>query len=93
LPTTRYASTYRTLRGSEKALDLKLKAIENLGSMDTLCTDKTGTLTQDQMTVRQIYANGKLMDVSGVGYEPKGEFHIEGLKAEGLDVPAPAPVI
>jgi Ca2+-transporting ATPase len=56
------------------ALIRKLPACETLGSTTYICSDKTGTLTQDQMTVRQIYIDGEVIDVSGSGYEPKGEF-------------------
>jgi len=56
------------------ALVRRLSAVETLGSTTVICSDKTGTLTQDQMTVRQIYFNGKFIDVTGSGYEPKGEF-------------------
>ena len=52
----------------------KLASVETLGSVDVLCVDKTGTLTKGEMTVRKIFVNGKVIDVSGVGYEPKGEF-------------------
>jgi Ca2+-transporting ATPase len=60
------------------ALIRKLHAAETLGCTTVICSDKTGTLTQDQMTVRRIYVDGKTIDVTGVGYEPKGEFHLNG---------------
>ena len=52
----------------------KLSIIETLGTVSIICTDKSGTLTQNQMTVREIWVAGQRLSVSGVGYEPKGEF-------------------
>jgi Ca2+-transporting ATPase len=60
------------------ALIRRLSAVETLGCTTVICSDKTGTLTQDQMTVRQIYVGGRLISVTGVGYEPKGEFQLNG---------------
>jgi magnesium-transporting ATPase (P-type) len=52
----------------------KLAIIETLGDLSVICTDKSGTLTENQMTIREIWVGGERIRVSGVGYEPKGEF-------------------
>jgi Ca2+-transporting ATPase len=64
------------------ALVRRLPAIETLGSVSVICTDKTGTLTRDEMTVRKILVAGQLLEVSGSGYEPEGQFSHEGTAVE-----------
>jgi Ca2+-transporting ATPase len=56
------------------ALVRKMPAVETLGCTTVICSDKTGTLTKGEMTVRKIFTAGRLIEVTGVGYEPKGEF-------------------
>ncbi|AFM01642.1 MULTISPECIES: calcium-transporting P-type ATPase, PMR1-type [Desulfitobacterium] len=58
-----------------KAIIRKLPAVETLGCATVICSDKTGTLTQNEMTVRQIYTDRKMISVTGQGYDPKGDFH------------------
>ena len=56
------------------ALIRKLPSVETLGCATVICSDKTGTLTKNEMTVQAVFTGGHLFKVTGVGYEPKGEF-------------------
>jgi len=60
------------------ALVRRLSSAEGLGAVTVICSDKTGTITKGEMTVRQLYVAGKFWEVCGVGYEPKGELKLCG---------------
>jgi P-type Ca2+ transporter type 2C len=67
-----------------RALVRKLPAVETLGSTSVICTDKTGTLTVGEMTVRALFVAGQRYEVTGEGYGPEGEVRVEGQKAVGI---------
>ncbi|NLY66009.1 MAG: calcium-translocating P-type ATPase, SERCA-type [Tissierellia bacterium] len=66
------------------AIVKKLLSVETLGTTTYICSDKTGTLTQNEMTVVKVYTDDKIIDVSGIGYEPKGKFTIDGVEVENV---------
>jgi Ca2+-transporting ATPase len=67
------------------ALVRRLPAVETLGSTSVICSDKTGTLTKDEMTVRRIFVAGQIYEVTGAGYEPVGEFTRDGSPIEATE--------
>jgi len=74
----------------QKVLVKRLSAVQTLGSVTAICTDKTGTITKGEMTVRKLFAGNSIFNVSGLGYSTDGEFSHEGKvvtlgKYEALD--------
>ena len=68
------------------AIVRRLPAVETLGCTTFICSDKTGTMTKGEMTVRKIYLHGKVIEVTGSGYEPKGEFKLNGETIDPLSI-------
>jgi len=75
------------------ALIRKLSSVETLGSATVICSDKTGTLTQNEMTVTRLWADGQFISVTGAGYVPKGDFLVDGQKVVISKYPAALTVL
>ncbi len=71
---------------AQNVLMRKLVVIQNLGSVDVICTDKTGTLTENRMTVVEIRTEKGIYEVSGRGYEKKGEIKLKEGEEEDLEM-------
>jgi len=70
------------------ALIRRLSSVETLGSATVICSDKTGTLTQNEMTVTRIWADGTFVEVTGSGYSIEGKFKVDGKEVDIKDYPA-----
>ena len=70
----------------DNVLAKKLNAVETLGSVSIICTDKTGTITRNELTVTKVFINGQVLDIDGVGYEPAGDFYCKEKKINPLEI-------
>jgi len=64
----------------KRAIVRKLSAVETLGCASVICSDKTGTMTENRMTVKELYLNGEFIEVTGDGYDTTGDFLQDGRK-------------
>ncbi len=63
----------------ENVLVKRLSAVQTLGSVTVICTDKTGTITKGEMTVKKLWVKDRVIEVSGLGYNPEGAFTLNGI--------------
>lgn len=73
------------IMAQRNAIIRKLVAVETLGAATVICSDKTGTLTLNEMTVQRIYVDGRWLEVTGEGYRPEGEFRRDGREIDPAD--------
>src|SRR5699024_10934231 len=65
-----------------KAIVRKLSAVETLGCTSVICSDKTGTITENKMTVKELFLNDTFINVTGDGYELDGDYYVNQKKAD-----------
>ncbi len=86
LPTVTLALAMGVQRMAKRnALIKKLSSVETLGCTTVICTDKTGTLTQNEMTVKEVWVNKHSYEVNGVGYDPAGDFSFKNNKVNSTE--------
>src|SRR5665811_1139429 len=66
----------------QNVLVKRLSAVQTLGSVTVICTDKTGTITKGEMTVNKLWVQDSVVEISGLGYNPKGEFTLNRKKLQ-----------
>lgn len=71
----------------QKAIVRRLASVETLGSTTVICSDKTGTLTKNEMTATRLYSAGKVVEITGTGYQPEGEFLIDDVTVDPREDP------
>ncbi|QEE14674.1 cation-translocating P-type ATPase [Promethearchaeum syntrophicum] len=76
-----------TRMSNRNAIVKKLHSVETLGCTTVICSDKTGTLTKNEMTVRAIWTGGKMYEVSGSGYEPEGKITLADQEVSVANIP------
>jgi magnesium-transporting ATPase (P-type) len=76
-----------------RAVIRRLPAVETLGSTTVICSDKTGTLTENQMTVTTIHCDGRAITVTGVGFDPVGTFELDGAPIEPATLSTTSPTL
>lgn len=75
-----------TRMAERNAIVKKLLAVETLGTTTVICSDKTGTLTQNEMTVKKAFVNGQIIEIEGTGYHPEGKFFVDDKEIETEEV-------
>jgi magnesium-transporting ATPase (P-type) len=94
LPTMTLALAMGVQRmAARKAIVKRLSSVETLGSCTVICTDKTGTITKNQMTVSEIWVPGLLSAVTGAGFEPSGDILVDGRPATAGQLEALVPTL
>ncbi len=72
----------------QNVLVKRLSAVQTLGSVTVICTDKTGTITKGEMTVKKLWVKDYLVEISGIGYGPEGDFTLNGNALKEQDAEA-----